>query len=70
MYHRIDRRHFAISALGLAAASGAEAHATTSAKPAYKDASLSIQARVSDLLGRMTLKEKVAQMQCIWQKKP
>jgi beta-glucosidase len=35
----------------------------------YKDATLSIDERVSDLLGRMTLAEKAAQMTCIWQKK-
>src|SRR5690348_4411371 len=35
----------------------------------YKDATLSINERVADLLGRMTLAEKAAQMTCIWQKK-
>ncbi|MGO4373893.1 glycoside hydrolase family 3 N-terminal domain-containing protein, partial [Paenibacillus sp. MCAF20] len=30
----------------------------------YKDASVSIQERVDDLLGRMTLKEKAAQLTC------
>jgi beta-glucosidase len=35
----------------------------------YKDATLSIDQRVADLLGRMTLAEKAAQMMCIWQKK-
>jgi beta-glucosidase len=35
----------------------------------YKDATLSIDQRVADLLGRMTLAEKAAQMTCIWQKK-
>lgn len=36
---------------------------------AYRDASLPIQDRVRDLLSRMTLEEKAAQMRCIWRKK-
>jgi beta-glucosidase len=36
----------------------------------YKDASQSAERRVNDLLGRMTLEEKAAQMLCIWQQKP
>jgi beta-glucosidase-like glycosyl hydrolase len=35
----------------------------------YKDASQPVAARVEDLLGRMTLDEKVAQLQCLWQDK-
>jgi beta-glucosidase len=38
--------------------------------PAYKNASLPSGRRVKDLLSRMTLEEKAAQMMCIWQKKP
>jgi beta-glucosidase len=37
--------------------------------PKYKDATASVNDRVSDLLGRMTLEEKVAQMWCVWQTK-
>ena len=37
--------------------------------PAYKDSSLSSVRRVKDLLSRMTLEEKAAQMLCIWQQK-
>jgi len=37
--------------------------------PAYKNAALSLEKRVRDLLKRMTLEEKAAQMMCIWQKK-
>lgn len=38
--------------------------------PAYKNASLASARRTKDLLSRMTLEEKAAQMMCIWQKKP
>jgi beta-glucosidase len=37
--------------------------------PAYKDPSLPAAARVKDLLARMTVEEKAAQMMCVWQKK-
>lgn len=39
-------------------------------QPAYRNPKLSVERRVRDLLSRMTLKEKVAQMLCIWQRKP
>jgi beta-glucosidase len=39
------------------------------AVPAYKNASLPPARRVADLLRRMTLEEKAAQMLCIWQEK-
>jgi len=38
--------------------------------PAYKNASFPVEKRVKDLLRRMTLEEKAAQMLCIWQQKP
>ena len=38
--------------------------------PDYKNPKLASARRVKDLLGRMTLEEKAAQMLCIWQKKP
>jgi beta-glucosidase len=37
--------------------------------PTYRDPALSIDERTDDLLLRMTLREKVAQMLCVWQKK-
>jgi len=37
--------------------------------PTYKDPSASVEARVDDLLSRMTLEEKIAQMQSIWDNK-
>lgn len=35
----------------------------------YKNAALSVEERVKDLLPRMTVEEKVAQTQCIWKQK-
>ncbi|UWZ85828.1 glycoside hydrolase family 3 C-terminal domain-containing protein [Occallatibacter riparius] len=48
----------------LAAASGTPAHAAQAAddKPAYFDRTLPIDARVDDLIKRMTLKEKIGQL--------
>ena len=37
--------------------------------PEYKNPKLAVAERVADLLGRMTLEEKVAQMLCIWGEK-
>src|SRR5262245_35638698 len=35
----------------------------------YRDRALPVEQRVSDLLARMTLEEKAAQMMCVWQQK-
>jgi len=48
----------------------AKARQKTAPLPAYKNARLRSAARVKDLLSRMTLEEKAAQMMCVWQKKP
>ncbi|MCA9260355.1 MAG: glycoside hydrolase family 3 C-terminal domain-containing protein [Planctomycetales bacterium] len=37
--------------------------------PLYRDASRSAEERAADLLGRMTLREKAAQMRCVWNEK-
>ena len=42
---------------------------TRKVAPAYKNASLPSARRVKDLLSRMTLEEKAAQMMCVWQTK-
>jgi beta-glucosidase len=42
---------------------------TPAAKPDYQNAALPTDRRVADLLGRMTLEEKVAQMLCLWNAK-
>ena len=43
--------------------------ARKSAAPAYKIAAVPVARRVKDLLSRMTLEEKAAQMLCVWQSK-
>jgi beta-glucosidase len=43
--------------------------APTVAAAVYKDAKASVEARVEDLLGRMTLEEKIAQMTAVWDSK-
>jgi beta-glucosidase len=43
--------------------------AVAAATPAYKDSAAPVEARVEDLLARMTLDEKVAQMLSIWDAK-
>lgn len=40
-----------------------------SRQPAYKNSALAPEKRVKDLLARMTLEEKAAQMMCVWQEK-
>lgn len=51
------RMRLALTALALSSQAAAEP------PPVYKQANAPIQARVQDLLGRMTLEEKVAQLQ-------
>ncbi len=59
--------------MGVMATSARAAVADPSAKPPasapYRNPKLAVEARVEDLLSRMTLDEKVAQMLCIWQVK-
>ena len=66
----IKRREFLASAsgaAGLAVVPGAmAAKAVKGGVPVYKQASAPVAARVEDLLGRMTLDEKIAQLQCVW----
>ena len=38
--------------------------------PGYKNPRLSVEQRVSDLLSRMTLEEKIAQLTCLWVNRP
>jgi len=39
-------------------------------RPDYKNPNLPVERRVSDLLSRMTLEEKMAQLVCLWQSRP
>ncbi len=49
--------------------SPAPAPSASKATPAYKNPKLPSARRVKDLLSRMTLEEKAAQMLCVWQEK-
>src|SRR3974390_2256983 len=60
----MTRRTTSIPAFLLLALTTAFAQTAT---PPYKNSSLSVDERVKDLLGRMTLEEKVAQMESTWQ---
>ena len=66
-----NRRQFLTSMTGLAgmATLAPAMSLAASARVPYKDASLAVEKRVDDLLGRMTLDEKIAQMICTWQQK-
>jgi beta-glucosidase len=59
---------FALGALLLPLISVAAAAADTSG-PLYKDPAAPLEQRVEDLLTRMTLAEKIAQITCIWDRK-
>jgi beta-glucosidase len=64
----------AVSALALIASApqlhaAPRAHSASTQKPVYKDASAPIEARVDDLVSRMTLEEKVAQITTVWEGK-
>src|SRR5262245_24832494 len=53
-------------ALAIAAVANAQSQ---TGRPIYKDPAASVEARVEDLLARMTLEEKIAQVTAIWQSK-
>jgi beta-glucosidase len=66
-----NRRQFLTSMTGVAGLSvmSAPMALAATAQAPYKNPSLPLEKRVDDLLGRMTLDEKIVQLQCIWQKK-
>ena len=59
----VQRSNKSTKAAGAKGAGGVTRHAD------YKNPHLSAERRVKDLLSRMTLEEKAAQMRCVWQKK-
>lgn len=63
----LTRRHvLAFSAASAGAATVGAAPARPAADAPYRDAGLPIEARVQDLLARMTLEEKIAQLRVMW----
>ena len=65
----IKRREFLATvggAAGMAVVPGAMAAASAKGTPVYKQANAPVNARVEDLIKRMTLEEKIAQLQCVW----
>jgi beta-glucosidase len=69
--HRASRRGFittAVCAL-FGALSGAATVAADRPVPLYRNAAAPLEQRVEDLLARMTLAEKIAQITCIWDRK-
>src|SRR5438874_13112404 len=54
--------------MGVAIAAGSEAQPQPQ-QPVYKDARQPVERRVEDLLSRMTLDEKVAQLETVWEGK-
>ena len=68
MSFTINRRQALLASVSLAlpVGIGEPAAAGTAARPAYRNPALPVPARVDDLLSRMTLDEKAAQMRCLW----
>src|ERR1700755_774027 len=66
---RLNVRALAVAAIGGLVTSAAPIVAQPAPAPLYKDPSQPIDRRVDDLLRRMTLEEKVAQMEAGWEHK-
>ncbi len=68
---RKGRRGFlaSVSSLAGAAALAPTISLAAAARPPYKDPAAPVDKRVDDLLQRMTLEEKIAQMDCAWRDK-
>lgn len=63
------RRACGAGLLGAVLTFSAVTAARSAERPAYKNAKASVEERVEDLLGRMTLEEKIAQITAVWQSK-
>ena len=61
--------HWIVVAALAAGLIGANARSAQPAMPIYKDPTQPVEKRVDDLLARMTLDEKVAQLETIWEQK-
>jgi beta-glucosidase len=62
-------RRGVVAALASVIALGSAEAQQTNAPALYKNASLPVEQRVEDLLGRMTLEEKIAQITTVWAQK-
>ena len=67
-YRPTFRQWLAVSALACTTFwSSAASEAVAQDVPAYRDSRLPLEVRIEDLLGRMTLEEKIAQIEGTWQ---
>lgn len=67
---RIGKGRFYSLVMGLALVTGIGLPTSQAQQADYRNPSLPIERRVADLLSRMTIEEKVAQMTTLWTKKP
>jgi beta-glucosidase len=63
------RRWPVVAATIMGLATAASTNAQPQPQPLYKDARQPVERRVEDLLSRMTLDEKVAQLETVWESK-
>ncbi|MDX1642776.1 MAG: glycoside hydrolase family 3 N-terminal domain-containing protein [Thermoanaerobaculia bacterium] len=68
-HRRVVVALLALALVQIGPASRTDGSPSVSSPPPYRDATLSVEERVADLLGRMTLEEKVAQTVAVWSQK-
>src|ERR1051326_1191926 len=66
MRHKLLIILVALAAMLSSIPAAATKSAAQNAEPAYRDPRLPVEQRVADLLSRMTLEEKVAQLESVW----
>jgi beta-glucosidase-like glycosyl hydrolase len=66
---RLGGRPYQALLLAASLLTGYASPAAAAEQPLYKNPQAPLDARVDDLLSRMTLEEKLAQISCIWQRK-